>query len=286
MSLHDDYARRTPIEMAFPDGTVLEELSAEVAREAESRRVDDTLPEAFMTMVAVGECAQRLRGPDAPPEATYPFALLLYHSVHFRRAGSRLHLLDTPAVRLLVSRVPDGGDVRPPAPAGYLQLPQHLMWTRGVRPEVRPADGAPPESVDGIFWAVTRSGMLQALPVSGLLPDRPGFGALPLPPAPLADARMWLDTDVREAGDDFASTLPGAELDGLYEVQSAGEVLKLLARFFVLIGGGRAHLEARPGMGPAEPVAAHPTTGRRAGQGASGAPPPSALSYTRVSLGE
>jgi hypothetical protein len=276
MSLHDDYARLTPFEIAFPDRTAVAALSAEVAEEAKQRGVDDGVPETFITLLAVGELVRRMRGPDAPPESTYPFGALLYHGVHFLRGGCPLYLLETGATRRLVLAVPDAarGDVRerdtldPPSVAGYLQLPQHLLWTGGA------ATGGTPESLDGVFWTLSRSGMLHALPISGVLPDRPGFGAMPLPPAPIADAHAWLGAQARASGDDFASNLPGGDLDELYSVETAGEVLKLLARFFAVADGGEARFDARPG-------ASAPDAGRPAG-----GPRPSKLPYTRVSLAD
>jgi hypothetical protein len=267
MSLHDQYARLTPFEIAFPDRTVLAALSDRVAHET-GDRADDTLLEAFITTAAVGELVRRLQGPEVPPEASYPFAALLYQCVHFLRAGSPLYLVSTGAVRRLIR--PDAAGelapgqpsavVQPPAPAGYVQLPQHLVWT------VAGSSGrGTPESLDGIFWTVSGSGALNALSVTGLLPDRPGFGALPLPAAPLADAGAWLEARIRGSGDDFASRLPGGELDDLYSVEAAGEVLKLLARLFVFVQAEPGRLEER------EPDPA-------------GAPHPSALRYTRVSL--
>ena len=273
MSLHDDYARRTPIEVAFPDRTVLEMLSAEVAKEAEQGGVDDTSPEAFMTTIAVGESVRTMHGPDAPPEATYPLAVLLYHGVHFLRAGLPVYLVDTGAMRALVSDAPGRATPSLPSTAGYLQLPQHLVWTQAARSGPGAA-GSAPESLDGIHWMLSASGMLHVLPISGLLPDRSGFGALPLPGAPIADAHVWLHAEVRASGDDFASTLPGGELDRLYSVETAGEVLKLLARFFTLAEGGQARFDAR--SGDSAPDA------RRS----DGDPPPSALPYTRISLAD
>ena len=199
--------------------------------------------------------------------------MLVYQCVHFQRAGSPLYVAATGVVRRLIGRdgsserpgaaaSPPIGTVEPPAPAGYLQLPQHLVWTAAGS-----SGRGAPESIDGIFWTVSAAGMLNALTVTGLLPDRPGFGALPLPAAPIAEAGAWLEARVRPSGEDFASSLPGGELDELYAVEAAGEVLKLLARFFALV-------RAEPGrLAQREP---RPT----------GAPRPSVLRYTRVSLND
>lgn len=281
MPLHDAYARLTPIEVAFSDGSSLEELSVAVAEESRRRDADDTRPEVFMRCTSVGDHLRRLHAPDVSPEATYPLASLLFHGVHFLRAGRPLYLLATPVTRVLTAgRFASGGTlagpVEPPGAAGYVQLPRHLVWTDAT---AAGGSGAP-ESLDGFFWTVSTPGTLHVLPISGLHPERAGFGALPLPEAPLSDATVWLDASVRPSEDDFASSLPGGELDELYSVHTAGEVLKLLARFFVLVRDAGARLEARvPSVG---------VWGRGGGTGERpvGDPRPSALPYTRVSLGE
>jgi hypothetical protein len=117
-----------------------------------------------------------------------------------------------------------------------------------------------------MFWTASSEGRLSVLPIVGLRPDRPGFGALSLPDAPLTHAERWMHATIRDGGGDYASALPGADLDGLYAIESAGEVLKLLARFF-------AHAGAVP--------SAHETPDR-AGVGTTAGPRPSALPYTRV----
>ena len=53
MSLHDDYARMTPFEIAFPDSERVVALSAEIAEEAAGRGADPSDPQAFITMGAV-----------------------------------------------------------------------------------------------------------------------------------------------------------------------------------------------------------------------------------------
>lgn len=243
MSLHDEYARVTPFEIAFHDEEVVDRLLDEIREETTSRAVDPQLPGVFITLGAVGDFVRELKAPDAPEEAAHQLGALLFHAVHFAREGRPLYLLRTAATRYLIEGAP-AGRPRPPSPAGYLQLPQHLFWMDGA------GEGAP-ESIDGLFWFASDQGMLHVLPVTGLLPDRMGFRALPLPEAPLADAAGWLDADVRDEGEDYSSSLPGHDLDRLYSMRTAGEVLKLLARFF-------AYLDAVPEAGEA---AAAPTGG-------------------------
>jgi len=102
--------------------------------------------------------------------------------------------------------------------------------------------------------------------VTGIRPDRPGLGVIPLPPAPLDDAPIWLDLEARGTEDDFSASLPGGELDGLFGVSTAGEVFKLLARSFAYISSFQGRFEAEtPNKGEQNPE-------------------PSCLPYTRIGL--
>ncbi|MEX2465409.1 MAG: hypothetical protein WD995_00780 [Gemmatimonadota bacterium] len=252
MALHDTYARRTPFELAFPEPERAERLAAEVAEEAQARGVDAHHPQMFATLGSVGAFLAELRGPDSPPEAMQQYAALAFHGVHFARAGFPVYLLGTGVTRRLVAGAPgqprEPSSIEPPSAAGYLQLPQHLFWVEAGEEEV-------PESVDGMFWTLTPDGMIYALIVTGVRPDRPGLGVIPIPEAPLADAEAWLTAAVRatEEGEDFASTIPGASLDELYGIRTAGEPLKLLARFFSYIAAAPQSLKAhdsRSDIGP------------------------------------
>ena len=70
---------------------------------------------------------------------------------------------------------------------------------------------------------------------------------------------------VRDSGEDFSSNLPGSELEGLYSIEAAGELVKLVGRFLW-------YLDSFPGrVTRGEPGAAD-------GVG----PVPSALEYRRV----
>jgi hypothetical protein len=263
MSLHDAYARMTPFEIAFPDSTVLDDLARAVMEEATARRVDPELPGVFITLGSVDDFVRDVLSPEDPEGALLRYGGLIFHAVHFVRADRPLYLADTSVARRLVDDVP-GADPQPPASAGYLQLPQHLFWMAGTE------KGAP-ESLDGLFWFASEKGVIHVLPITSVLPDGPGFGAVPLPEAPLGDAPAWLDADMREGADDYASTLPGHDIDGLYSVETAGEILKLLARFFAYLGSTPAAHETA--LGP---------DGSAPREASSEGPRPSALPYTRV----
>lgn len=261
MSLHDAYARRTPFELAFRDTDTAEALIREIEAEVEGRGADPRDLHAFLTMGSVERFVRRLKGPDAPPGAIHNYGALAFHGIHFAAAGYPLFLLGIHAARYLVDGSPEGHP-KPPAQAGYLQFPRHLFWTR--------RGTAAPESVDGVFWTENGRGTLHSLLVSGVRPDREGVAVTPLPEAPLEDATSWMDFDVRVEGGDFASDLPGSEIDGLYGLSTTGEVLKLLARFF-------AYLHAVPdALGQSTSVPEAPGAG----------PAPSSLSFRRVRLAD
>jgi hypothetical protein len=253
MSLHDAYARLTPFEIAFPDRAVLAELQGAVATEAGERGVDPTSLEGFVSLAAVGRFLADLHG-EAPRVSLLEYGVLTFHAVSFLNEGAPLFLLDAAVARRLVDVAP-AGRPSPSKRAGYLQLPQHLFWVN--------VEGLPPESVDGAFWTVSSSDRLYVLPVTGLRPDRPGFGTLAVPDAPLGHAEAWVHASMREDGNDYASDLPGADIDRLYAIESAGEILKLMGRFF-------AH------------VAEHSPKAEHAPAATAGGPRPSALGYQRV----
>ncbi|MCG6987479.1 MAG: hypothetical protein LJF06_04795 [Gemmatimonadetes bacterium] len=270
MALHDAFLRRTPFELAFPDADAAAEFTSVVASAAEGAGVDPVDRRAFVTLEAVGSFLRRIQPGGTErvgPQATYDYALLLYHAFHFARSGARPLLVSEETARALVEGEGVGGDpadqasgngvLEVPARAGYAQLPRNLFW-------IRPSPDEPAEAVDGFFWCLGEADMLHVLLTAGLRDDRPGLAVVPVPEAPWADAADWLDTPIRSRGPDFATTLPGGELEELYSFVAAGEVLKLVARLF-------AHVRAEPGTpvdGPARPDPSEPT--------------PSTLPYERI----
>jgi hypothetical protein len=254
MSLHDEYARRTPYEMAFPDPDEAESLFRLMAEEASARGVETGDFARFAMLGSVGSCIRELRGEEGPAEAVLEYASLVFHAFHFTAAGQRVDLVSTAGARRLVEASPAGAVSEPPTPSGYLQLPQHLFWA-ALTP------GEPPQSVDGLFWTLGTGDLLHVLVAMSLRPDR-GLLVVPLPAAPWGDRDSWVVAAMRPEGGDFSSSLPGADLDGLYAFESAGEVLKLLARALT-------HIEASPASALSQAPA---------GEG----PPPSTLPYHRL----
>jgi hypothetical protein len=264
MTLHDAYLRRTPFELTFADADAAAEFTSTMASAAEEAGVDPTDRRAFVTLEAVGSFLRRIQPGGAGrtgPQATYDYALLLYHAFHFARGGARPLLVSETTARALVKGDvqkggASGGETDLPAPAGYAQLPRNLFW-------IRPSPDEPAEAVDGFFWCLGEAGMLHVLLAAGLRDDRPGLAVVPVPEAPWADAADWLHAPIRSQGPDFATTLPGGELEELYSFVAAGEVLKLVARLF-------AYMRAHPGTpvdGPRRPA---------------GGPTPSTLPYRRI----
>lgn len=255
MSLHDEYARLTPYEIVFPDPERARALFGLVAQEAEERDLDLTDPHLFGMTASVASFIREVGGENAPAQAAQEYRALLFHLFHFARAGYRVDLLATPAVRYLVEGAPSREAPPAPAEAGYVQLPQHLFWTLATD------DGAP-QSVDGVFWTLGAGDQLFVLATLSVAGE--GLGVIPLPRAPWNDRAKWIVPRMREEGADFSSDLPGGELDGLYALESAGEVFKLLVRIF-------AHVLQVP------PEAKEPP-------GGEGPPAPSRLPYNLVGL--
>lgn len=268
MPLHDAYARLTPFELVFPSEEQAEALARAVAEEASSRGVDATSPADFLTLGSVEAFVRSTADGEPDPTALRRHGPMIYHALRFVAEGRNLYLLTTHAARYLVEGRPDG-EPRAPARAGYVQLPQHLFWTR--------AAAVSPESVDGVFWSVGRDDRIHFLLATGLRPDRSGIGVVPIPEGPVEEAAEWLDLETREEGPDFATDLPGADIDGLYELRSSGEVFKLMARCFAYVDGVPLAVE---------------TGASRAGAGdgrtafADGAPEPSRLDFARITLGD
>ena len=260
MPFHDTYARRTPYERLLPGADFPSRRFMAIEAEAERRGVGLHDPVAFALLGSATEALDEWIGGDADADAVGRYALLLFHAFHHHAAGTPVYLLETPVVRSLLDDVAEGfraGGPSPTIPASvYLQLPQHLVWARL-------GDDSPPSSLDGIFCMRTSDGRVHLLPVGGLIGDQPGFTVMPVPSAPLADEPEWLSTEMRPGGGDFRSSIPGADLEGLYELTTVGEALKLVARAMRYV---RTH-----------PDRVH------AGDPASGsAPPPSVLSSLRV----
>jgi hypothetical protein len=273
MSGHDAFARLTPYELSFPDLAFARRHFAAIRREGEARGVDLRDPGAFIMLAASGQALREIRGPqDAGPHAErgevliHQYGFLLYHAFHFCEAGEPLYLVQASALREVIEQELPAAAWAPALEprAGYVQLPQHIVW-------VRAAPGLPPESLDGFFWARGSEGCFGLLLALGMRADRPGLSVVPLSELPIAEAGEGTRMQMREAGGggDFTSSLPGSDLEGLYELRTSGEALKLAARMLW-------RLETPTGI-----EAAERTAPSAAGKSAA-TPRPSALAFRRV----
>jgi len=244
MTRRDLWARMTPYEIGIPGRDFAEKTFAAIREEADARAIDPLDPGAFFQLGEVGRAIRAIQGEERGGEAIERFGAFLFHAFHFREAGEPLYLLGTSLARRLVE-VPDPAmrwDGGLPTDAGYLQFPLHLFWSRSL------SEG-PAESLDGLFWARGPADTLALMVALGIRGDRPGISVVELPPFPLADAAIWVGGGGREGGEDFATTLPGGELDRLYSVVTLGEVLTLAARVFAKIAqdpGVLADVERAP----------------------------------------
>jgi hypothetical protein len=251
----------TPYEVGIPGREFAEKAFAAIREEAEVRQVDTGDPGAFFQLGEVGRIIREIQGEERGGEVIERFGSFLFHAFHFHRAGERLYLLETQTARDLVERPPESlrwsGSL--PTDAGYIQLPLNLFWSQS-------ATEGPAEPLDGIFWARGAAETLTLMVALGIRGDRPGISVVELPPLPLADAAEWVGGGHREGGTDFATTLPGGELDRLYSIVTLGEVLTLCVRVFALLatdpgavgeertpkanGGGPAAETTRPSLLP------------------------------------
>lgn len=261
MHFHDEYARITPFELAFPDREQADGLVTDVRAEAETRGADVQDWGAFNMLASVAGFLQNLREPDAPPEAFMDYGALAYHAYHFLAAEAPVFVVQTHVARYLVDGGAEADRVEAPAPAGYAQLPRNLFWIDSG------AEGEAAEAVDGFFWFLGDDGLLRVLLAVGMREGRPGLGVVRMPEVPFAEAPTWLRADIRSEGRDFATTLPGGELEGLYSLTTSGEVLKLAARLFAYMAG------VPEGVGPLSRTDA-----------AEARPAPSSLPFRSVAL--
>ena len=230
MAIHDAYARFTPYELLLPDAEFPDRHFSVIGAEAEERGVDTGNPAAFVMLGAVQGALAELREEDAGAESAHDHGGILFFAYHMWRRGGGVVLAQQETVRGLL-----GGSAKPAEAgsdalwpqelggrAGYVQLPQHLVWIEEAR------NGAP-ESTDGFFWVGDDTGVLHLALIAGMRSDRPGCVVVPVPPQPLDTLPGWAVGPARQGGGDFETSLPGAELDGLLGICTPAEVFKLAA---------------------------------------------------------
>lgn len=298
MAIHDAYARRTPFELALPGDDFPEERFPAIAEEAEERGTDLSDPSAFLMLTAAGEALRELRGPDESPEQIQQHGALLWHAFHFWRSRWPVLLLSTHVARYLVEAGPESPRPELPGDAGYIQLPQHLFWVRQGSPDEHGV--STPESLDGFFWTAAGPGHVAFMACMGMRGDRPGLTVAPLPALSLDEVGAVTSAVVRQGTadsgeEDFSSDMAGAEMEGLYEIRTGGELVKLAGRALAFLAQHEPE-DPVPAPAPAQtpaqaaaPAATHDEaveiTGPEGnGHGADPGPGPSALPFVRVTL--
>jgi hypothetical protein len=224
----------TPYELVFGDAVFEDRVFPDIRAEAEAQAEDPTRRDRFGFLTIAADAVRELVPTDATAEQLEEYRLLFYHGFNFWRFGRRLYTLEPATARYLVEAAPRlaGWELRLPYPGVYVQLPPRLFWA-SIDLE------SPPEPVDG-FFAVQSDGIdplgpgfsdLQVLMVLGVRRDRAGFSVIAFDtevgPGIPAD---WAEAPGRDGAPDFASTLPGGEMAGLYSILTNTEALKLLAR--------------------------------------------------------
>jgi len=264
MPIHDAYARKTPFELLLPGAGFADERFPAIKAEADERKVDLGDLARFALLSEAGAVLRTIRGEEEDAGLIQQHGFLLFQAFHFWQEGHPLFLAEVPVVRLLVRSGPgeEGWSPSLPGRAGYIQLPQHLFWTKG-------GGEGPPESLDGFFWSSTDEENVTLLITMGLRKDRPGFGVVPLPTLPISAAGQWACMAVRDHGKDFESSLPGAELEELYGLEAGAEALKLAMLFFW-------YLDVHPGCVAKGDL----------GEGEQEDPDPSGLGYRRIVVKE
>ena len=282
MAIHDAYARLTPYELLFPEPEFPDARFQAIGDEAAERGADAGNPAAFVMLGAVQGILADLREEGADPEAAHDHSGVLYFAYQMWRKGGGVVLAQQKTLRALLSESMDLADAADKSlwekglggRAGYLQLPQHLMWFEGTR-------NTAPESVDGILWHGDHLGAIHLSLVAGMRSDRPGYLFVPVPPQPLGSLPGWASGPAREDGREFETSLPGADLDELLGIRTPAEVFKLAALLL-----GRL---AREDPAPRPPAAGDPAPAPDADQPGTTAdapptpsPRPTALPWTTL----
>ena len=205
MAIHDAYARFTPYELLLPDADFPDRHFPAIGAEAEERGVDTGNPAAFVMLGTVQGALAELREEDAGAESAHDHGGILFFAYHMWRRGGGVVLAQQKTLRGLLGGSDGSGTVRGKSlwardlggSAGYVQLPQHLVWIEEAR-------NGPPESVDGFFWHGDDNGVLHLAMVAGMRKDRPGCVVVAVPPQPLDALPGWASGPAREGGGDFS----------------------------------------------------------------------------------
>lgn len=244
----DGAARLTPYELVF-GAAAFDESRFELLRDQADSEAAAT-PATLLMLPAAAELLRELRPvnePAADPQDVIArTGALLFQAYRFWRHGRAVYAMGETLLRATLDRGEPVGAWRfhVPSPAGYVQLPHHLFWSRV-------AENAVPEPVDGYFWSTTapdnaleRLDLLLAL---GLRRGRPGVSLVDVLVENETATGHWADIQARPDGADFANILPGGELHDYRALTTRAEALKLASLCFWLIDTCAASIEERDG---------------------------------------
>jgi hypothetical protein len=180
--------------------------------------------DAFLLTREAAELVHDLRPEGGMGEGIDQLAALVQHAFLFWDAGAHLMTVDRPALERLLAPDPPPSPL-PTGAAPYVQLPERVIWARPLEEEAF-------EPLDGWFAHVAPSGLLRALAVFGLHPERMGFTVVEAAGArPVGLARA-------DGSPLFAPTVAGGDLAGLRSILGAEELLELAWR---ARGAGETH---------------------------------------------
>jgi hypothetical protein len=172
--------------------------------------------DAFLLAPDAAELVHQLRPDEGLGEDIDRLAALVHHAFLYWAEGSELIALNRNATNELLDARPQARN-GPVAIAPYVQVPERLIWARPLNDQAY-------EPLDGWFAHLTAGGVLRALAVFGLHPDRMGFTVVEATgPRPQALARP-------DGSPLFAPALRGGEAAGLREIVGSEELLELAWR--------------------------------------------------------
>lgn len=204
--------RPTPFELVFAD---LAERFPALRDDLAKAGTDPRNRDAFLLTLPAMQLLRDLRPDDEGAGAGVPeLAALLHHAYLAWAGGLHTWTLDADSARRALAAAPPA--MATPEAAGYLQLPERLVWAS--------LGGAAWEPLDGCFVDAAEGGDWRVLGVFGLHPSREGFTVAEAAGQPGARATR------ADGAPLFSPALEGGERAGLYAVVEPGELVELAAR--------------------------------------------------------
>lgn len=206
--------RPTPFDLVF--SSLAHEQFPAVEAALASGGVDPRDRDAFLLTLPVMQLLRELRPADADAGAGVDeLTALLHHAYLAWAAGLRGWTIPDAALRGLLAR--HGAPVSPPPEAGYIQVPERVVWAALQSP-------GPWEPMDGCFVHATPGGEWRVLGVFGLHAARAGFTVAE------AVGRPGVHSARRDGTPLFVPSLEGGALAGLHALVEPEELVELAGR--------------------------------------------------------